>query len=358
MRSSRLLASLSFAVLFPAAAALANAPAPGGGAITLPQPSDRVFEARLPGFDAEAYDRAVEGLIAAFERSVGRRFAPSTRRRAGLKVYSDSGAGLSTPVELVLATVRALERRGFARGDLRIVGLNAARLRAAGFLPPLSEGGSLFHGVPVLVLEDGRYFEDAWFYDSPLPARRPGAPSDFEEGGELAMAEGDRRSFLPAPLLFDVDFWINLPGCSDHPVLGVNGALVNATLWNASNTQRFFRSPANAPAAVAEIGAIPELRAGWVFNLMSLQRYQFIGGPVFNSLYTLSEPLLWLSDNPVLLDALMWERIDRGRRAAGFRGLPDGLRLLSYASQLGLGGGDRTRVEWIPVPVEGAIAGP
>lgn len=329
-----------------------KAPAPPA----LPPGSNRVYEAELGEFTRENYDRAVEHLLTAFQRATGRSFAPGSHGKAALKVYSDAGPGLSTPRDLVRAVIKALESRGFTRGNLLIVGLNASRLRSAGFIPPLSVGGDDFEGVPVIALDSGKYYDPAWFYDSPLPATRVDAPnrdaSDTDVGS--AVTEAERRSLLPVPLMFDVDFWINLPGCSDHPILGVNGAMVNATLWNASNTQRFFRSPANGPAAAAEIAAIPELRATWACTIISLQRYQFIGGPIFNSLYTLSEPRVWLSDNPVMLDALMRKKINDGRDAAGFRELDDDLRLLAYGEQVGLGSGDRTLVEWVPVRLDRA----
>ena len=65
--------------------------------------------------------------------------------------------------------------------------------------------------------------------------------------GERGDDANERKSYLPMPLMHEVDFWINLPCYSDHPTLGVNGALINATMWNASNTTRFLRSPASAP---------------------------------------------------------------------------------------------------------------
>ncbi|HEX9786195.1 MAG TPA: DUF362 domain-containing protein [Opitutaceae bacterium] len=321
--------------------------------VFLPEPSNRIFEAGLREFSAEAYGETVEALISAFERAVGKRLGPSVHGRAALKVYSDSGAGLATPRPMVSAIITALERRGFERGRLMIVGLSIAKLRSAGFIPPLSEGGSTFESVPVLALETGSYYDPEWFYDSPLPARISSNQAlDESSTGNLVASEADRKSYLAAPLMFDVDFWINLPACTDHPVLGVNGALVNATLWNSSNSQRFFRSPATGPAAVAEMAAVPELRAGMVFTMVSLQRYQFIGGPVFNSLYTVSEPRVWLGDNPVLIDALLRERIDRGRREAGFRMLPEDLRFLAYAQQLGLGSANVSLAEWVPVNAE------
>jgi hypothetical protein len=335
---------------------LANAAEKAPSPPALPPGSNRVYEAELGEISTENYERAVEHLLAAFERATNRRFSPGAHARAALKVYSDAGPGLSTPKDLVRGVVKALERRGFKRENLMIVGLNASRLRASGFIPPLSVGGDAFEGVPVIALESGRYYDSAWFYDSPLPSTRidaPGRDSENPDAG-AAVTESERRSLLPVPLMFDVDFWINLPGCSDHPIIGVNGALVNATLWNASNTQRFFRSPANGPAAAAEIAAIPELRATWACTIISLERFQFIGGPIFNSLYTLSEPRVWLSDNPVMLDALMRQRINQGREAAGFRELEDDLRLLSYGQQVGLGSGDRTLVEWVPVRMDRA----
>lgn len=324
-----------------------------GEAVLLPPPSNRVYEARVDAFSRERYAEAVEALVSAFERREGKRLAPGRLGRAGLKVYSGSGPGLATPPDLVRGVIEALERRGFARKDLLIVDLREGRLRECGFLPPLSEGGDRFEGVPVIALDSGRYYDPQWYYDSPLPSRAESALTTVDDVEERVVSEAERKSYLPAPLMFDVDFWINLPGCSDHPVIGVNGALVNATLWNASNTLRFFRSPATAPAAVAEMFAIPELRAGHVFTMISLERYQFIGGPIFNSLYTRSEPRIWLSANPVMIDALMLERIDRGRREAGFRELPADLRLLLYGQQLGLGAGNVHLVEWEPVALPG-----
>jgi hypothetical protein len=131
--------------------------------------------------------------------------------------------------------------------------------------------------------------------------------------------------------------------------LGINGALVNATLWNASNTARFFRSPANAPAAVAEMSAIPELRETWMFTLASLQHYQFIGGPFFNSLYTVSEPILWLSTDPVMMDSLARDRINGHRKRSGFEPVNEEIRTLEFAETLGVGSTKTQNARIIPV---------
>jgi hypothetical protein len=326
----------------------ARGAAPAPLSPTTPQP---IWEAPLAHFDDGAYAAQVELLFTKFETSSGRKLVPGAKKKVGLKIYTDSGAGLATPVPLVKAVIAALERRGFKKEDIFLVGLNQLRLRMTGYLPSLVTGETPFKGHKVYVLESGKFYDPVWFYDSPLPERfDPIFAQKSVEGIEAnTTVEQDRKSFLATPLFLESDFWINLPVYTDHPTLGINGALVNATLWNASNTARFFRSPSNAPAAVAEMSAIPELRQTWVFTLASLERFQYIGGPYFNSLYTLTEPKLWLSTDPVALDSLMLDRINQARKENGFKDVPEEIRTLDFAEQLGVGSQKKTAARVVHV---------
>ncbi len=318
-----------------------SAGASGAVESALPPPAKPVpvWERALADFSAHTYAENVEALLVRFETETARKLTPGEKKKVGLKIYTDSGPGLATPVPLVHAVIAALERRGFAKEDIFLGGLNPLRLRMTGYLPSLVDGSTPFKGHQVYVLESGKFFDPLWYYDSPLPNRFDSilAAKSIEGVSSDSTLEQDRKSFLATPLFLDADFWINLPVYTDHPTLGVNGALVNATLWNASNTARFFRSPANAPAAVAEMSAIPELRQTWIFTIASLERYQFIGGPFFNSLYTVSEPLVWLSTDPVALDTLMMERINKLRKNSGFPVVDEEIRTLEFAEQLGVG---------------------
>ena len=164
--------------------------------------------------------------------------------------------------------------------------------------------------------------------------------------GSSALEEGaiERKSFLAAPLLFEVDFWVNLVVGVDDESLGVDGALANATLWNVSNSQRFLGNEATASAAVAEIAAIPELSERMVLHFVSLERYQYIGGPRFKSRYSRSEPLLWMSSDPVAIDRMLYDRMNRYRLLNGFPEISPLPRQLPFAASLGLGVYDKSRI--------------
>lgn len=361
---------MSFRALFSCVVSLVCA-VPGvradGGAAT-PAPASaapaELWEVRLPSrgnggetspssAGSERYAGGVEALFQAFEQKVGRRLTPGEKGKVGLKVYAESGAGLATPQPLVRAVIEALIRRGYARENIFLVGLNQLRLRLTGYLPTDPGIPAPFEGHPFFVLESGCYYDPVWFYDSPLPSRfdpilsgrQDKAPNfDLDRLGVAAIdpmakidAEADRKSFLATPLFLDADFWINLPVYTDHESLGVNGALANATLWNASNTSRFFRSTRSASAALAEMAAIPELRQTWAFTLATLEQWQFVGGPAYNASYTRGEPRLWLGTDPVRMDAIMLQRINAARKATGFQPISDEIRTLEFAETLGIG---------------------
>lgn len=284
-------------------------------AATLPEPHRRfLFDYTLPGFSQNDYSTAVADLFAAYEKNTGRSLAPGEKKKVALKIYTASGKGLATPQALTRAVRDALEARGFVRENIILVDLNEKALRKSGYLPPFRRGKDTWEGCPVFALDTGKFYNRKWFLENPLPSRE----AFVMDADEWSAPENDRKSFLPKPLLFDVDFWINLPVATDSAVVGVSAALANATLWNVSNQRRFLENPANAAVAAVSIATIPEFKAKFELTLLSLEKYQFIGGPNFYAEYTTSENRLWMSANPVILDYLLWQRMNTLRTARGF----------------------------------------
>ena len=300
-----------------------------------------VWEASTP--EGSDYILAVESLLKEYELELGQKLKPGLLGKVGLKVNTRSGLGLSTPRTLLRALIGSLEDRGFARADMLIVDADSYNLRQAGILPSLAESELSFEGCPVLALNAGDFYDAEWYYDSPLP---PAMRSPDMMRRDKTQAEGAaRKSFLPRPLLFEVDFWINLPVGCDDPALGIDGALVNMTLWNVSNSRRFLVNQATASAAVAEIAAIPELAEKVILHFMPMDLYQFIGGPFFNSLYTHGEGVLRMSTDPVALDYLLYDAINERRRLAGFPEIFPMPQQLPFAASLGLGVCERNSIE-------------
>jgi len=306
-------------------------------------PLDRIWLAKVQEFDDSSYQEAVRQLVAGFEEIAGKRLEPGEKRRVGLKVYTNSGAGLRTPPKLVNALIDFLVSRGYKRQELFVIDLDTDSLWRSGFISSRADRVKEYNGVPVYALDEGRFYDANWFYDSPLPSQYLSPIQLKNEGGYDydAKMQDDRKSFLPVPLLLDVDFWVNLPVVSDHPDLGINGTLANATLWNVSNQFRFMNNMAGASAAIAEIAAIPELRRGLVFSIVSLEKLQFMGGPVFNQNYVRSYNEIYLSCNPVALDRIFLEKLNRARETMGFRAISPIPPVFEYARSLNLGDYER-----------------
>lgn len=323
----------------------------GDASAALPDMKNYIFETRMANFDSKNYRNAVAALFKAYEKSADFSIKKGSKGKVGIKIYTNSGAGISTPKDLLDAVIIELEKRGYSKSDITIVDMVRRKIRAAGFLPKLSEiqngAPDDYNGVKVADIESGKYFDARWFYDNPL---QPKSMFKNPEAEKDVYNPERRKSYLPVPLFLSVDFWINLPVVTDMDGLGVCAALGNASIWNMSNNERFLKSPSNASVAAAEVCAIPEMKKSMLFNILSLERGQFVGGSVFNARFTFSEHTLILSSDSVAVDYIAWELINKHRRMHGFEIIEDMPSLLDMSKQLEIGDWDLRKHNRVLVP--------
>ncbi|MBU0755034.1 MAG: DUF362 domain-containing protein [Planctomycetes bacterium] len=239
--------------------------------------------------------------------------------RVGIKLNCLAGPGLSPRPELVFALVEQLEKTGIRPEDIILFERTERELRRAGFSPD----GNFYPGVRIM----GNDHRTAGYEDS---------PTCFESIG----------SCFSNILTKKIDALINFGVLKDHDLAGVSIGLKN--LYGLIHNPNKYHDNGCSPY-VAHIAAAPPVRAKLRLTLCDGLIGQYQGGPALNKACTWNAGILLASTDPVALDTIGTDLIEKKRQSLKLKTLVDSGRYPSYLREAHLLGSGECRLEKIRV---------
>jgi len=176
-------------------------------------------------------------------------------------------------------------------------------------------------------------------------------PAEFNLGENKkvvisSIPEGDDK--LKKYLTEQVTALINVPLLRDHNIAGVSIGLKNISHGTIANPWNFHDN--NCDPYIADINALPVIKEKRKLTICNALRAVFENGPDAHPLWTWNFGALFLSTDPVALDAVGLRIITDKRREKGRPPLERVGRPPTYirtAKQRGLGEADSSSIEWL-----------
>jgi hypothetical protein len=250
----------------------------------------------------------------------------STQDTVGIKVFTGPGPTIGTRPAVVEAVVTSLLSTGIPANQIVIWDRNMSDLQGAGMLTLADR-----HGVRVTGSADSGYDPDT-YYETTLLGRL--VWGDLEFGRDTPGA--GRRSHASRLISRELTRIISISPLLNHNAAGVSGHLYGLTMGGVDNTLRFEGHAARLSEAVPELMA--ELFADkFVLGIVDalICQYQGEARPLLHYSTVLNQ--LWFGTDPVALDVLAIEELERQRQAARIPGIKPTLELYDNAALLELG---------------------
>lgn len=206
----------------------------------------------------------------------------------GLKVNALGGRGLSSNLQLVEAICERLQQAGIKPSDIVIWDRDTDELDRVGF--HVSTGGNR-----VQCFGTDRV--------------------DYEE--EL-MTYGSVGSRLSRILTQRCDVLINLPVLKDHDGAGITAALKN--MYGVIHNPNKYH-PNGCNPYIADVNMLPEIRSKMRLTICDATTASYEAGPGYKPQYAWKENALIVSQDPVALDQIGWQVIERKRAEKGLKTL-------------------------------------
>ena len=225
-------------------------------------------------------DRSMQALFNLDNPSEAWRKLVRPGEKVGLKVNALGGRGLSTNLQLVEAICERLQEAGIRAADIVIWDRDTEELERAGFR--ISTSGNL----PQCFGTDRVGYEDQ------------------------LVTYGDIGSRLSKVLTQRCDALINLPVLKDHDGAGITAALKNV-YGIIHNPNKYHPNGCNP--YIADVNMLPAIRNRMRVSICDATTVSYEGGPGYKPQYAWQNNELMVSQDPVALDYIGWQTIERKR---------------------------------------------
>lgn len=289
--------------------------APSTGKLAVPDRA-RVVRASdteaMAGFEprAEVVRRMVERALLSFtgKKDVAAAWLSlvTVQDRVGIKVVSGPGRISGTRVAVVDAMVNGLLLAGLPPKNIIVWDRHLPDLRQAGYLV-LAER----YGIRVEGASETRY-DDAAFYESNPLGKLIWNDHEFGKTGENI----GKKSFVSKLVSQELTKIVLVSPLLNHNEGGVHGQLMSLALGSIDNSLRFESDASKLAVAVPEIFALPQLGDKVALCVVDALICQYQGEQLPLLHYSAHKNQVWMSKDPVALDALSIREIERQRQAA------------------------------------------
>lgn len=247
-------------------------------------------EAVDPARLAALLDRAMQGFFGVADPVAPWKQLVQPGQVVGLKVNTIAGRGLSTNVTLVEAIVERLRQAGIAPNDIVIWDRTDHELERAGFHLASSPG--------------------------PGQVRCLGTDAVGYEDEEESF--GTVRCRLSKILTRLCDVVINVPLLKDHGYSGMTLSMKN--MYGVIDNPNECHANGCNPG-VADVNMLPTIRKKVRFAVADLTTAGYEGGPGYRPQYAWQHNSLMVAQDPVALDYVGWQVIERKRAEKGLQTL-------------------------------------
>jgi len=280
-------------------------------------------------------DRAMTNFTRTTNVAAAWRSLVSTQDVVGIKVFSTPGPNSGTRIPVAASVIEGLLRAGIPPRQIIVWDKYAIDLRLAGFFALTNRYGVRVQGS----FESG--YDEKTFYEIPFIGQLNWGDFEFGKKGEGV----GRKSFVSKLLACDITKIINITPLLSHNHARVSGNLYGLAMGCVDNTMRFESDTDRLANAVPEIYALPSVGDKVVLNIVDALICQYQGSQTSLLHYSTMLNQIRVSRDPVALDVLSIQELDRQLQAAHIPTLNTNLDLYQNAALLELGVSDLKKIQ-------------